>query len=129
MRTFLFCAYFNLRRKKRKMNIYDTANKLAMEIKQSEEYQSYKKVKEQVNENIELKERIKNFEVARQEMQKLMLKGGRPVEEKAKEIQNLYAQLIQDEVAKQYFDLEIKFSVMIADVNKIISEAIKDVIL
>lgn len=111
------------------MNIYDTANKLAMEIKQSEEYQSYKKVKEQVNENIELKERIKNFEVARQEMQKLMLKGGRPVEEKAKEIQNLYAQLIQDEVAKQYFDLEIKFSVMIADVNKIISEAIKDVIL
>ena len=29
---------------------------------------------------------------------------------------------------KEYFDLEVKFNVMIADVNKIIAEAIKDVL-
>ena len=28
---------------------------------------------------------------------------------------------------KEYFDLEVKFNVMIADVNKIIGEAIQDV--
>ena len=31
------------------MNVYDTANKLAQEIKQSEEYINYKKIKELVD--------------------------------------------------------------------------------
>lgn len=111
------------------MNIYDTANKLASEIKQSEEYMEYKKVKEELLNLPEISEKIKKFETARQEMQRLMIKGGTPVEEKATEIQNLYAELIQNETAKKYFDLEIRFSVMITDINKIISEAIKDVII
>lgn len=119
----------NYIKEEKNMNIYDTANKLATEIKQSEEYKEYKKIKEEINQNPELKEKINQFEMARQEMQKLMIKGGQPVEEKAKEIQDIYAKLIQNEKAKQYFDSEIKFSVMIADVNKIISEAIKDVIM
>ena len=29
---------------------------------------------------------------------------------------------------KEYFDLEVKFNVMVADVNKIIAEAIKEVL-
>lgn len=111
------------------MNIYDTANKLASEIKQSEEYIEYKKVKEELKSLPEIKEKINKFETARQEMQKLMIKGGTPVEEKATEIQNLYAELVQNEIAKKYFDFEIKFSVMITDINKIISESIKDVIM
>lgn len=111
------------------MNIYDTANKLASEIKQSEEYIEYKKVKEELKSLPEIKEKINKFETARQEMQKLMIKGGTPVEEKATEIQNLYAELVQNEIAKKYFDSEIKFSVMITDINKIISESIKDVIM
>lgn len=111
------------------MNIYDTANKLASEIKQSEEYIEYKKVKEELKNLPEISEKIKKFETSRQEMQRLMIKGGTPVEEKATEIQNLYAELIQNETAKKYFDLEIRFSVMITDINKIISEAIKDVIM
>ena len=110
------------------MNIYDTANKLAAEIKQSNEYVEYKKAKEEIEQDVELKEEIRKFETARQEMQMLMVKGGTPVEEKATEIQNIYAKLIQNEKAKNYFDLEVRFSILIADVNKIISEAIKDVI-
>ena len=33
-----------------------------------------------------------------------------------------------ESVIKEYFDLEVKFNIMIADVNKIIAEAIKDVL-
>ena len=33
-----------------------------------------------------------------------------------------------DEEIKKYFDAEIQFNVMIADVNKIIAEAVKDVL-
>ena len=40
------------------MNVYDTANKLASEIKNSNEYLGYKKLKQEINSNSELKERI-----------------------------------------------------------------------
>ena len=38
------------------MNVYDTANNLASEIKKSEEYMNYKMAKEALNLNISLKE-------------------------------------------------------------------------
>ena len=40
----------------------------------------------------------------------------------------MYTILVQDKEIKEYFDLEVKFNVMIADVNKIIAEAIKNVL-
>ena len=51
------------------MNIYDTANKLAQELKQSEEYVNYKMAKEALNLNPELKKKIEEFETARYEAQ------------------------------------------------------------
>lgn len=110
------------------MDVYDTANKLALEIKQSKEYIEYKEIKDKINNMPEIKGKIDEFEKSRKEIQKLMIKGIEPVREKAAEIQDLYAKLIQNEIVKKYFDLEIKFSVMITDINKIISETIKDVI-
>ena len=41
------------------MNVYDTANRLAQEIKASEEYTKYKEAKQKIEENQELK--IKNI--------------------------------------------------------------------
>mgnify|MGYP000074474184 CR=1 FL=1 len=43
------------------MNVYDTANKLAQELKNSEEYVNYKMAKETLNLNIELKKKIQEF--------------------------------------------------------------------
>ena len=43
------------------MNIYDTANRLASEIKQSEEYVNYKMAKEALNLNSELKKKLVNL--------------------------------------------------------------------
>ena len=39
----------------------------------------------------------------------------------------MYAELIEQDVAKKYFEAETRFNVLVADVNKIIGEAIKDV--
>ena len=40
----------------------------------------------------------------------------------------MYTILIQNKEIKEYFDLEVKFNVMIADVNKIIAESVQDVL-
>ena len=54
------------------MNIYDTANKLASEIKQSEEFSNYKKSKEALQSNSELKTKIDKFDKLRVDMKKAM---------------------------------------------------------
>lgn len=110
------------------MNVYDTANKLASEIKISEEYKQYKKAKENINNNPELKQKIDEFEKLRYEVQVLALQGKEAGEEKNKKLQEMYTILIEEKEIKEYFDLEVKFNVMIADINKIIAEAVQDVL-
>lgn len=109
------------------MNIYDTANKLAFEIRNSEEYKNYKEAKEKVMQNPYLKNKIDEFEKIRYEAQVLTIKSGEGDSEKMKKLQDLYTILVENKEIKEYFDLEVKFNVMVADVNKIIAEAIKDV--
>lgn len=110
------------------MNVYDTANRLAQEIKESEEYQGYKKLKDTLMENPESKKKIEDFEKLRYEIQLMQYTGEEKDEEKNQKLQEMYTVLVQDSQVKEYFDLEVKFNVMIADVNKIIAEAIKDVL-
>ena len=111
-----------------KMNVYDTANRLAQEIKQSEEYNNYKMAKETLNINSELKNKITEFEKKRYETQLEAMQVYKRQQEKLKEMQDLYAELIHNDIAQKYFDAEMKFNVIIADVNKIIGEAIQDVL-
>ena len=109
------------------MNVYDTANRLAQEIKQSEEYMNYKMAKQTLNLNTKLKEKVAEFEKARYEVQIEMMQTGKNDEGKYKKVQQLYAQLVENDEAKKFFEAETKFNIIIADVNKIIGEAIRDV--
>ena len=109
------------------MNVYDTANRLATELKQSEEYMNYKMAREALALNPDLKKKISEFETARYDAQLTEMQTGKEDEEKSNKMKNLYAELIQIEDAKKYFDAEMKFNILLADVNKIIGEAVRDV--
>ena len=111
------------------MQVYDTVNKLANEIRESEEYVNYKTAKQAINLNIELKNKIEEFEKARYEEQIEAMQTGKSNEEKIKKVQELYSKLVNIEEAKKYFDAELKFNILLGDVNKIISEAVKDVLI
>ena len=110
------------------MNVYDTANRLASEIRESEEYKSYKKLKDEIMSNLDSKKKVEEFEKLRYDVQLMQYTGETKDEEKTKKLEEMYTMLVQDDQIKQYFDLEVKFNVMIADVNKIIAEAIRDVL-
>ena len=110
------------------MNVYDTANRLAQELKQSEEYVNYKMAKETLNLKPDLKKKIQEFEEARYDAQITAMQTGKNDEEKYKKMQDLYAELVDDDEGKRFFEAETKFNVMIADVNKIIGEAVRDVL-
>lgn len=110
------------------MNVYDTANKLAQEIKSSDEFKNYKKYKELVKTNTEVNDKIKKFETLRYEVQISAMQGLEANKEKEKELQEVYTELLSKENVKEYFDAEFKFNILLADVNKIIGEAVKDII-
>ena len=110
------------------MEVYDRANGLARAIKESKEYRDYKEIKEEIMKDPSLKEKVDEFEKIRYEEQLLAMQGEKQSSEKMAKLQELYKILVQNEQVKEYFDKEVRFNVMIADVNKIIGEAIKDVL-
>ena len=108
------------------MNVYDTANKLAQELKTSEEYLNYKRAKE--NMDVSKKEKIFEFEKLRYNIQIDSFQEREENAANVEKMKRMYMDLIKDEEIKNYFDLELKFNVMLTDVNKIIAEAVQDVI-
>ena len=92
------------------------------------EYTKYKEAKQKIEENQELKTKVEEFEKTRYDVQVLAMQGKEVEEEKNKKLQEMYTVLIENKEIKEYFDLEVKFNVMLADVNKIIAESVQDVL-
>lgn len=109
------------------MYVYDQANNLAKAIHESNEYLEYKKIKEEVNSNLEIKAKIDEFEKIRYDVQVMSFQG-KEDPDKMKKLQEMYNILNEDKKIKEYFDIEVRFNIMLADVNKIISESVKDLI-
>lgn len=110
------------------MYVYDEANNLAKAIQESKEYKEYKKAKEELEAIPEMKTKVEEFEKIRYEAQVLAFQGKNEDEEKMKKLQEMYDILMKEPKIKEYFDIEVRFNIMLADVNKIISESVKDLI-
>lgn len=110
------------------MYVYDVANNLAKAIQESKEYKEYKKAKEELDSIPEMKEKVNEFEKIRYEVQVMSFQGKNEDAEKMKKLQEMYDILMKESKIKEYFDIEVRFNIMLADVNKIISESVKDLI-
>ena len=69
------------------------------------------------------------FEKARYEEQMSLMQTGKSDEEKLKKVQEIYASIVEMEEGRKYFEAELKFNVLLGDVNRIISEAVKDLLI
>ena len=110
------------------MYVYDEANNLAKAIQESKEYKEYKKAKEEIEAIPEMKTKIEEFEKIRYGVQVLSFQGKDEDSEKMKKLQEMYDILMKEPKIKEYFDIEVRFNIMLADVNKIISESVKDLL-
>lgn len=110
------------------MYVYDEANNLAKAIKESKEYVEYQKAKEDLKNNPEMKAKIDDFEKIRYDVQVMSFQGEKQDEAKMKKLQEMYDILMKEPKIKEYFDIEVRFNIMLADVNKIISESVRDLL-
>ena len=72
--------------------------------------------------------RVDEFEKIRYEVQVMSFQGEKQDEEKMKKLQEMYEILMKEPKIKEYFDIEVRFNIMLADVNKIISESVKELL-
>jgi cell fate (sporulation/competence/biofilm development) regulator YlbF (YheA/YmcA/DUF963 family) len=104
------------------MNVYNEAHNLARAIRESEEYKQYEAAKRTVTSNPELTRMLNDFQAKQFDLQaKLMLGEGVPPEING-QIQELYNIMMKDPVSAHYFQCEVRFSVMMNDVYKILGE-------
>ena len=109
------------------MYVYDEANNLAKAIQESKEYKEYENAKKELESNLEMKKKVEEFEKIRYDVQVMSFQGKQD-EEKTKKLQDMYEILNNDPKIKEFFDIEVRFNIMIADVNKIVSESVKDLL-
>lgn len=104
------------------MKIYDEAHNLAKAIKDSEEYQNYKKLHDEINNQESVKSELQLFQTQQIELQKRQLSGEKLTEEDLASAQSIYDELIKNEIVAQFFDAERKLNLVMADVSKILGE-------
>ena len=106
------------------MNVYDEAHSLTRAIKESEEYKQYMEAKNKIAGNEQLDKMLKDFQTQQFKIQSKQMTGEEITDEMQEQIQKLYGIIVQDPLAAQYLQCELRFSMMMNDVYKILGEAV-----
>ena len=104
------------------MNVYDQAHSLATAVKESEEYKQFQARKKDIEGNPELEKALNDFLKQQFEMQAAQAMGQPMDPESLGKLQQLSGILMQDPAAAQYLQCQMRFSMMMADVYKILAE-------
>ena len=98
------------------MNIYDTANNLAREIRESDVFKNLKNARERIYADPEKKELVEEFDKLKVEVQLMEIKQQNHEElnqeDKRIKMAKLYNTLIANKDIKEYFDLQVQFNQM-----------------
>lgn len=104
------------------MNVYDQAHQLAKAIKDSEEFKQYEASKKEIEANPELDNAVKDFMQRQFELQAAQMMGQAPDAETMQKMQQLSAALMADPTAANFVQCQMRFTMMMADVYKIIGD-------
>lgn len=107
-------------------NVYDAAYALASAIKNSEEYKRLVEAKKKIEANPKNKEMLKDFHQKQLNYQTKQMMGEK-ADEELKQLQNLYRVLSINMDLSEYLQAEYSFSTLIADMYKIIGDALEGV--
>ena len=103
--------------------VYDTAKRLADELKSSEEYREYHAIKARAMENKTTRALIEEYNKLQIQAQAAMIAGDRE-SEPLKKLQKIGEVLQFDADASAYLMAEFRLKRMVGDVYKILAEAV-----
>ena len=106
------------------MNVYNEAHELTQAIKESQEYIQFEAAKTKVKQNPELDKNLADFRQKQISIQAAQMMGQQMDPNEMAQLQTLYGILMSDPLAAEYMQCEMRFSIMINDVMKIIGEVV-----
>ncbi len=106
-------------------NPYDKAHELARAIKNSEIYQSYVLAQQQLEQNPEAAEKVRQFRIRQMEANQAQLLGQAPSNDKVSELTLEYAKLNTNKLIANYFKAEGMFVQMFTDIQQIIQKGLE----
>ena len=106
------------------MNVYDKAHELARELKNSPEYQEYQRCKEVAMENETQKALIQEYKKLQFQLQVSVAGGGKPDPAEMERLQKIMVVLQLSQDATRYLMAEFQLQKMLADIYKILGEAV-----
>lgn len=110
------------------MNFYDKIHELVKDLKDTPEYVNYMAIREKVKADEKLSGMIKSFKERQRAEQMKYINGEKLDEQTKNDLQQQYSLIIQSPLAVEFFQAEIKLDVLLADMQKIIGEGLKDIV-
>lgn len=102
------------------MSVYDLANRLAKQLKNSDEYEDYLEKKKKVTKNEKTKEMLLDFQQEQMKLQAKQLSGEDLTEEEQEKLENLRELVDLNQDIKQYLQAEYRVNILLNDIQKII---------
>lgn len=107
------------------MNIYDKAHDLAAALKDSPEVAEITEAMKLVDTDASSKEMLDRFRENQNEVQQRMMTGQMPEPEEMEKMEKQFELLNQNPNIARLFDAERRLSIIIQDVNKIITDSLQ----
>lgn len=105
------------------MNVIEQAKSLSEAIKNSDEYKQYKTLKQDLYNDDALVGPLTMFEAKQSNLQRMQMLGEELNPDELNDAQELYKELNENEKVKAYFEAEFKLNQMMAEVSKILGDA------
>lgn len=107
------------------MAVYDLAHSLVREIKSSEEYKSYLKIRDKIKDNSATKEMLMDFQKEQFKLQSKTLTGEEITEEDKEKFNKLMEIINLNKDIQKYLEAEYRISVMLNDLQQILFADLK----
>lgn len=105
-------------------NPYDLAHELAKALRESQQFQEYLELKQKIDANEATAKMLEDLRSKEMSIQSKQMMGEQVSEEELDELRKLYQIVSFHSDIQAFLDAEYRLSVLLADIQKIIGEAI-----
>jgi cell fate (sporulation/competence/biofilm development) regulator YlbF (YheA/YmcA/DUF963 family) len=110
------------------MNAYDKAYELAKALKQGPEAVEWKAANSAASKDADAKRMLDDFRERQMGLQQAMMEGREPSTDEMERMNKLYEVINMNPAVRRVMDAERRLSLQFEDVNRILSEALRDIL-
>ncbi len=107
-------------------NVHDAAYNLENALRESDDFKELQSLYDQVNADESVKNMFDNFRNLQVELQQKQMQGQQITEEEAQKAQQTFELVQQNEVISKLMSAEQRVSMLIQDINKIVTKPLEE---